>query len=943
MTMNRDIHPAIGARVETPDKAIGVIFELRPHTEPRDARVKCSDGGERWYRLSELRSGYKVRHHVQHAPPRGLALGPGTVQAVRVLGGFEQCLVQFFESGESRWLDWRLLKNAKPVEARIASRDIGRFDSPAERTRLRILAKALGIWNANTGAFGRLDIDPLPHQLDVARRVVTSSQARWLIADDVGLGKTIEVGLILHALTQRNRCRRVLVVCPASLTTQWKQEMRAKFGRAFEIYNRDFFPEYIDEMRLRDNVIISLDLAKRDEHTAMLMAAGQWDVVVFDEAHRLGRAESGEQTERYRLASRLNERTHALLLLTATPHQGKSKRFAALLELVRPDMMREIRSLEMNPEIVGDIIIRNPKSQVTDAEGRLIFRGHDTERHVIVPSPEMRDVATALDRYLREGYRASSDASNRALGRAIGFVMTTYRKLASSSLAALERALERRLTRLEEGGGETNPQMPSEEDIEADDSLSENAVILNATAFFEDETTHVRGVIARIRRARMADTKLTRFLEDVLAPLIARGENLLVFTEYRATQSYLAAAIARRFPSTTVAQIHGSLSLDEKTAAVRAFNARDAQVMVSTEAGGEGLNMQDACHVMVNYDLPWNPARLVQRIGRLYRYGQSRRVQVINLQADDGFDNAALALMLERVQTMAHDMAAVEGDGGEGLAADILGELMSNLDMENLLERATQMKFEQTEAEIGAALERARAAREAEADILQYASGYRTRVSGGFEGRHMVSFVKGMARFAGFEVRNELHGGKTLEIVLPEEAVSRWPEFGRRSVVRLTVDHARAVNDPGLVPMDFEAGFVRTLVDLANDRLKFDGLYGEAEGARFDGVISVHQVRWQDLSGEILEEDLLPLHSRDMDVNELDRQAFADLLAQPAQSGAEPAKGGQTDAAIARALEKAVDRALKSRGQADVMPASVFTAAALRLVQGPAPGGPTGR
>src|SRR5690606_33791653 len=131
-------------------------------------------------------------------------------------------------------------------------------------------------------------------QLHVARKVVTSGDANWLIADDVGLGKTIEVGLILHALTQRNRCRRVLVVCPATLTKNWKEEMRLRFDRAFEIYGRDFTPEYHDELRLRENVIVSLDLAKRDEHRDMLLAGGPWDVVVFDEAHRLGVSEDGE-------------------------------------------------------------------------------------------------------------------------------------------------------------------------------------------------------------------------------------------------------------------------------------------------------------------------------------------------------------------------------------------------------------------------------------------------------------------------------------------------------------------------------------------------------------------------------------------------------------------------------------------------------------------------
>ena len=182
---------------------------------------------------------------------------------------------------------------------------VGNQANHGEHFRLRTLSKSLQIWDMNTGALGRLDIDPLPHQLDVARKVVSAPQARFILADDVGLGKTIEVGLILHALEQRSRCRRVLIVCPASLTKQWKEEMRYKFSRSFEIYNRDFTPEFMDEMRMRECVIASLDLAKRDEHLAMLVQASTWDVVIFDEAHRLGKGERGEQTDRYKLARAL--------------------------------------------------------------------------------------------------------------------------------------------------------------------------------------------------------------------------------------------------------------------------------------------------------------------------------------------------------------------------------------------------------------------------------------------------------------------------------------------------------------------------------------------------------------------------------------------------------------------------------------------------------------
>ena len=931
--MHRSLFPPKGALVKSQDDALGIVHNLRPEAEPNEAQISFAGNRRVWIALSALKPAYAPGQQVQHKPPRGrgVSLGTGLVLATRLIGGFDQVLVQFAETGETRWLDWRVLAQAMPVELRIARRQTGQHVDHAERFRLRMLSKALRIWNANTGAFGRLDIDPLPHQLDVARKVVTSPQARWLIADDVGLGKTIEVGLILHALSQRNRCRRVLIVCPSSLTKQWKDEMRAKFGRAFEIYQRDFRPEYADEMRLRENVIISLDLAKRDEHLARLIEAGFWDVIVFDEAHRLGRSETGEQTERYALAHKLRDRTHSLLLLTATPHQGKTRRFAALLELVRPDLLPEIRTLEMNPEVVGEIIIRNRKTRVTDAEGSLIFRGHDTLRHMVIPSPEMRDADQALRKYLSEGYRASADAKDKMIGRAIGFVMTTYRKLASSSVAAIERALERRLERLRKIDAASAMTIPSEEQLEGDDNLAETGPIGEVGAFFADEASEVQAVLKLIRVARLSDAKLQTFLSDVVVPLLAQDQNLLVFSEYRATQAYLAEAIIKACPGVQVTTIHGSMPLDEKINNVRAFNSREAKVMVSTEAGGEGLNLQEACHIMVNYDLPWNPARLVQRIGRLYRYGQRRRVQVINLQSNDGFDNSAISLLLDRVNTIAQDMASVAGEMKDALAAEVLGELMSNIDMASILERATSMAMDQTEEEISEAIRHAQIARAAEDDILQFASAHQTRVSGGFNFRHMVSFVKGMAPIAGYEVRTELHNGKTLEIALAEDDIGRWPEFGRRSVVRLTADHTRAIADPSLVPMDFEAGFVRDLADLASDRLIFDGLYAEAQtkAETAGDVVAVHLVRWQGLSGELLEEELIALSGQPQGALELPHEDFAELLLWPLESVLAPTPV-DADRIIAKTLAPALDRFISRCAEPDRVPSSAFLVAGLR-------------
>ena len=423
----------------------------------------------------------------------------------------------------------------------------------------------------------------------------------------------------------------MLIVCPASLTKQWKEEMRYKFSRSFEIYNRDFTPEFMDEMRMRECVIASLDLAKRDEHLAMLVQASTWDVVIFDESHRLGKGERGEQTDRYKLARALRDKTASMLLLSATPHQGKSKRFGALLELARPDLKAEIQTLEINPEIVGDVIIRNKKSKVTDAEGNLLFKGHDTLRFVAEKNEFMDLADRALTAYLSAGYRASHSSSDKRTGRAIGFVMSTYRKLASSSVAAILVALERRLQRLITGEMNPNIVINFDEDFEGDDTLTENEMLSNTPAFFDDEVGQLQNVLSRVRNALINDSKLDTFLDEIAGPLIKQGQNLLIFTEYRATQDYLREKLLSRFPElNNIELINGAMSLDNKMESVFRFNESESKILISTEAGGEGSTCK-MCRAMVNYDLP-EPQSAGSTNWPLVSLWPRETVQVINMQ-----------------------------------------------------------------------------------------------------------------------------------------------------------------------------------------------------------------------------------------------------------------------------------------------------------------------
>ncbi len=903
-------------RPATPGQ-FGQVLGQRGAADRPELRVKWRDR-EEWVPLADLRSGFQSGWAVQDVPISSTRkpLGPGRVIGNRALGEREQSLVQLDSTGHSVWLPYENLRRIKDARHRYVRGETNLSDHP-ERFRLKLLAHALENWNSLTGSLDRLDVDPLPHQIQLVHRILTSGNYNWLIADDVGLGKTIEVGLLLAALKRTNRARRVLVVAPAGLVRQWQDELKFKFGEDYLIYGHDFEINRPDHWRLYDKVIVSLDRAKRDDHMASIRQAGGWDVVVFDESHKLSRYADGSRAQRYRLAEMLRPLSDAFLLLSGTPHQGYVDRFMALLELVRPDLAPQIQTLEANPEIVREMILRNRKSDVTDADGNFIFRGHQVHRVPIEPSAETREFQTLLNDYLRRGYRAG-DAGGTA-GRAIGFVMTTYRKLASSSIAAIQNALERRLDRLRgetretSGLPSTQGQLELEDLVEGgddQDDLARTASVTRAQEFFDHEHDMLTALIAKAGVVRAQDEKLRIFLEQAADRLVAAGKKLLVFTEYRATQAYLKEALEARFPQAgEVLQINGSMKLEDKLESIRKFNEGENVFLVSTEAGGEGLNLHHACHVMINYDLPWNPARLVQRIGRLYRYGQKETVVVVNLHARDSFDNAAIDLMMARVAQIAQDMAPVGTEYNDRLHADILGNLLENLDLAAILQAASSMEVSRTREQIEEAVAHARRAQAMQEEIFAHVDGFDPNALGGtigFTMNHVGTFVRRMLPLAGIAIERESHDGAVLELRLPENQRGAHPEFDQRTVVRITTDRRLAQRLGDVLLLDFESAFFRHLVDLAQSQ-RFDGLYASmAMGPDVRGVLGAFKVRWQNDQGEPLTEEFLPVFLGSDGRTEINPPFFASLLLEGAPSVPIPnAPATDRDAAFQLLVDRA--------------------------------------
>jgi ERCC4-related helicase len=641
------------------------------------------------------------------------------------------------------------------VETPLERAARGQWDEP---WRFKLKMQAARFLTGNKGGqLGNARTEILPHQIFAAHRVVSSPQRRFLLADEVGLGKTIEAGMIWQALAQRGQAKRTLIITPAGLTTQWQEELQDKFGATFEIFGRDFMAVNPRAWSYRAAAIASLDRLKRPEHKRILLENRKWDLIIFDEAHRLSALDyaSGkvEKTLNYRLAEEIRHKhySEAFLLLTATPHQGEENhsRFKNLLELL--DDHIDFSGLD-EPDLFSplddgrkftDLVIRTPKKDVTDALGRKVFKGRQTHRLLCKMHEDERRFYASVTDYIRTGYQALERHGDAAQRRAAGFLLITFQKLNGSSTAAIRAALAGRLQRLQ---GQLRD-LPEEEDEPErfDERFQGEFEELHALRSDRQIVADELAVLERLLKSRVKrDRKLDELvgLIDHVAHESARGpeEKVLIFTEYRQTQRYLVGELEGRYGKGSVVVIHGDMKLERQGEAEqdldsvwRPFAAAGAleapttkrtsqrlfrdharvRFLVSTEAGGEGINLQ-FCHVCVNYDLPWNPMRVEQRVGRVYRFGQHKVVQVYHLLNKATVEETVQAYFEERLGRAAAALAKVTGEDAEEIKGTLNGQLESEIDPTRIYKRALVEGSlnRQTQKEIAEAVDRARRAYE---------------------------------------------------------------------------------------------------------------------------------------------------------------------------------------------------------------------------------------
>jgi len=590
---------------------------------------------------------------------------------------------------ETKILDLSDLQVIKPPVERLRSGD---FDE-TWKFELKQRAAYLLVCNRE-GQLSNARTDLLPHQITVAYEVVSSPRRRFLIADDVGLGKTIEAGLIYYALSQRGQANRTLIITPAGLTIQWQEEMQDKFGEEFVIYNRDVRGALA--FRHNDKIIASIDTLKIDRpqqnnekpsHKGLVLGAQDWDLIIFDEAHKLSAKTWSpgkiERTQNYRLAEDLADHTRALLFLTATPHQGDDSKFQNLLRLLHENVIFDQWERE-SPDAIHytKLVLRNRKSKVTDARGKPLFK--EIEVHpvpVALLDTGERSFHNAVKKYLQEGYGYAEQDPLEPHRQAIGFVMTTFQKLAASSTSAIKQALTKRRDNLKQGVEEKAGWEEGEYDARCQGEIEERAVGEESSPFLQAEQ-EIRWLDELIKKEVPEDGKAIELLK-VVDSLPSR-ELVLIFTEYRATQTFLCNLLRSRYGEDCVVQINGDMNLYEKRRSQLRF--RDdprVRFLISTEAGGEGVNLQ-FCHIEINYDLPWNPFHLAQRYGRLYRYGQTEVVQVFNFENTDTIEEKVRNYLGQKTRTAAERLSELTGETVQEIEEGLLGLYEEYLDYDKI-------------------------------------------------------------------------------------------------------------------------------------------------------------------------------------------------------------------------------------------------------------------
>ncbi|TGQ51536.1 DEAD/DEAH box helicase [Mesorhizobium sp. M1C.F.Ca.ET.193.01.1.1] len=693
----------------------------------------------------------------------------------------EGYLRAFFSTGERRVPLESVRREVSRTERILRS-----VEGTPERARavwLSYEAHALPVMES-ASALTSARIDLLPHQVVLTHRIATASPRRFLIADEVGLGKTIEAALILRELASRGELHRALMVVPAGLVNNWHRELNEVFNLDFEVFGSegDITDRKTNAFAKHDRLIASIDTLKRPARIKRLLEAPRWDLVVFDEAHHLTAYRTGgkvRKTENYKLGEALKGHTRDLLMLSATPHQGNHFQFWMLVQLLNPTLFGSPEEMLESRHRLNTVMFRRTKADACRPDGDPLFARRWVHAESFLMRDEERRFYEKLREYLKDGFDLAKRQGSQ--GRALGFLMAIFQKIAASSFAAVRRTLKRRklmltlhealirdrdldiegrerlydearelihvewaLGRDPAGRNEVDRVMADLKyrlakklDEEALEMASDPYGSEFASSHMEDAASAAVDIHLPEERLRIADllsifpeqreTKVQKLL-DGLGTLWRQNPNekIVIFATYLGTVDLLAREIEQVYPGQGVVVLRGG-DHGAKVAAERRFRQKDGpRVLVCTAAGREGINLQFA-RVLFNFDLPWNPMDMEQRIGRIHRYGQAHTAQVYNLVLSDTIEGRIFLLLDDKLTEIARTLGKVDDQGNiaEDLRSQILGQLSERLNYDRLYQEAlSDPELKRTAVELEAALSNAREAREVVFDLFQDLDGF---------------------------------------------------------------------------------------------------------------------------------------------------------------------------------------------------------------------------
>jgi SNF2 family DNA or RNA helicase len=556
-------------------------------------------------------------------------------------------------------------------------------------------------------------VDPLPHQVEaVYKFLLPLPKIRFLLADDTGAGKTIMTGLLIKEMLMRGLAERILIVTPGGLTKQWQEdEMAIKFNIPFTLVNRGAFNSDPNVFQTANRVVTSIDFISREDVLNVAVNA-HWDLVVFDESHKLSAYDYGTKlymSQRYKAAQMLSQQCEHILLLTATPHRGRNDTFKKLLQLLDEDIFatedlaaQRIRELENTG--INRFFIRRLKEDMKDWQGKPLFKNRFTRTVAYELTPEEKELYDAVTTYLTRKKEEATESSNIH----VSLALTVMQRRLTSSIFAIKNTLEKRFIALQGIVDELNKNptlwnqrhklegfevdnIDQYEELDDDERDALDNILADPRKFklfttasslaeIKQEASEVRVLFEMAQALYSRQQQERKFLQlcELLRNevVLDKGEKLVIFTEHKDTLLYLENRLSRS-EGYGVATIHGGKSVDERRQAQWAFAKPDTQILIATDAAGEGINLQ-FCRLLINWDIPWNPNRLEQRMGRIHRYGQKQDVMVFNMVASNTKEGKVLERLLSKLDIIRESM-------GDDRVYDVIQDVLEGVGLDDVI------------------------------------------------------------------------------------------------------------------------------------------------------------------------------------------------------------------------------------------------------------------